>query len=76
MKKTLYMELQGMGKDLGFIANVILCHCRKPKTKLRNLKKLLDAGYDVRSAQFDMFSIVVNSEVRSLSWLDSITVYK
>lgn len=61
----------GIDADIRFVANVIFTSCSKPATKLKNLFKLLDAGCEVRSAQFDLFKIRVDGELHDINYLDN-----
>jgi hypothetical protein len=67
----LYREvLQGNhGRDVEFIANVILTSSSKPTTKLRNLLKRLAAGQEIRCGN-TIDTIRVNGEQVSLSILE------
>lgn len=56
----IYRELttSGHGRDVEFIANVILTSCAKPTTKLRNLRDMLSDGVEVRCGNvIDMIRI-------------------
>jgi len=55
---------------LGFTMNVIMVSCGKPKTKVKNLIKLVKDGHEVRHAQFQTYTIVVDNKAYDLSWLD------
>lgn len=62
-----YRDIQNLGivgrdHELEFVANVIFCHCQKPTTKLRNLKKLVEQGYEIRTCQFKLFEIRIDGE--------------
>jgi len=61
------------GSDSGvcFITNVIFNHCANVTKKLNNLIKILDAGFEVRPAQFDMFRIRVDGFVFGIDYLDN-----
>lgn len=59
----------GKDRDIMFLANVIMSQQSNPGKKLKNLKKWLDEGHDVRTAQFDLFSIVVDGKQVSISRL-------
>lgn len=54
-----------------YVANIILTACGKAGTKLANLLKLLRAGAEVRTAQFDMWVLLINGERYDYSALDT-----
>ena len=58
---------------LGFTFNVIMTSCAKPKRKVKNLIRLLEEGKEVRHAQFDISTIVVDGVGHDLSWLNDPT---
>ena len=60
MKAELYRELSQRDRGVSFLANVIVNGCAKPTTKLRNLKKLLDAGHEIQMQQFAMFQLTID----------------
>ena len=60
----------GHGRDVEFIANVIMTSATKPTTKMKNLIRRLASGDEIRTAN-DIFSIRINGKVHSLSSLDS-----
>ena len=67
-----HMELvrnYGKDRDVMFLANVIISQQSEPGRKLKNLKKWLDDGNEVKTAQFDLFSITVNGNLVSISRL-------
>ena len=59
-KQALYRELSQHDRGVSFLANVIVNGCSKPTTKLRNLKRLLDAGHSVQMQQFAMFYLTID----------------
>jgi hypothetical protein len=59
----LFREISELGgKDASFLANVILCHHRRPMKKLNGLAKLLRAGHRVQIAQFHLDVLVIDGE--------------
>lgn len=66
----LVAELNSAG--LGFTANVCVNFQRKPKTKLRNLVKLVRRGCDVYHAPFNIDQIVVDGRQFDISYLDAL----
>jgi hypothetical protein len=51
--QRLYRELYRVNSDVRWIAGVLM-DCSKPTTRLQGLKRLLEAGHDVRPWQFKM----------------------
>ncbi len=69
--QRLYSEIRtgNYGRDVNFIADVILTSASKPTTKLRNLLDKLSRGHDVRRGN-GIDRIRVNGNQCSLSSLD------
>jgi hypothetical protein len=67
----LVREIGTHGRDASFLANVIMCHHRKPVTKLKGLAKLLQTGHEVRTAPFDLSVLVIDGRVASWSDLEN-----
>ena len=61
----------GSDNDVSFIANVIFNHCANVTKKLNNLIKLIEKGFDVRTAR-DLFDIRVEGHVFNISYLDNL----
>jgi len=68
--QLLYRECQGLGRDVEFIANVIMTSAAKPTPKLRNLLARIRAGKEIRCGN-TIDTIRVNGEQISLSTLNS-----
>lgn len=52
--QKLYRDLENRGRDVSFIANVLLTGCGKPAKRMKALKDLLDAGNQITTASFTM----------------------
>jgi len=61
-KHDIMRIIQKAGRQASFVGNVILCHHRRPWTKLRGLAQLILDGHDVRAAQFDLDVLVVDGQ--------------
>jgi len=73
MRKTHTQIVQELeAKGFSFTVNVIQNGSGMPKTKIRNLHRLLDMGYHVRHAQFETSAIIVDGDFKWLSALDNI----
>jgi len=59
-KHDIMRIIQKAGREASFVGNVILCHHRRPWTKLRGLARLILDGHDVRAGQFDLDVLVVD----------------
>ena len=67
--------VQGFGPEASFVANVILTQHSKPAMKLRNALYLLNRGYELRTAQFSIDTLLVNGQqvpFSSLNDLDAV----
>jgi hypothetical protein len=62
-------ELEKAG--MSFTANVIMNGCGKPTKKMQTLVELIRAGHDVRHAQFDCYTVIINGADVTLGHLDS-----
>lgn len=60
------MEANG----LGFTANVIMNGCGKPTKKMSTILDLIADGADVRHAQFNCYTLLVDGNEISLGQLD------
>ena len=69
--QKIYAELQNgnYGRDVKFIANVILTSATKPTTKLRNLLQKVKRGHEVRCGN-EIDQIRVNGNIVTLASLD------
>jgi len=67
--QLLYRDCQELGRDVEFIANVILTSSAKPTTKLRNLLRRIAAGQEIRCGN-TIDTIRVNGEQVPLSTLN------
>jgi len=67
----LYREIldSNLGRDVEFIANVILTSAAKPTTKLRNLLARIRAGQEIRCGN-SIDTIRVNGEQVALATLN------
>jgi len=73
MRKTHTQIVQELeAKGFSFTVNVIQTGYGRPKTKIRNLHRLLDMGYDVRHVQFETCEIIVDGDFKWLGALDNI----
>ena len=54
------------GHEAAFVANVIATRHRNRARKLRGLLRLLEAGHDVRTRQFDSDTVIVDG--RRVAW--------
>ena len=61
-KHDIMRIIQDAERQASFVGNVILCHHRRPWTKLRGLARLILDGHDVRTAQFDLDVLVVDGQ--------------
>lgn len=57
-------------KDACFVANVIMTACGKAGTKLANLYAILCTGVSVRTAQFDMWTLIIDGKAYGYGALD------
>lgn len=69
---ALYNEASKYGQEASFIANVILTRMTRPTKKLQGLVNLLHSGIEVRTAQFDISTLVINGEKQTWQHLESI----
>ena len=67
-KMEAYAEADRLGA--GFVANVILNWHGRPFAKLIGLIALLRAGHEVRTAQFDLGTLVIDGERADWSALE------
>ena len=67
--QQLYRECDGLGRDVEFIANVILTSAAKPTTKLRNLLARIRAGQEIRCGNA-IYTLRVNGEQVAMSILN------
>lgn len=69
--KTQQTKIEAMKKleaaGLSFTANVIMTGCSKPTTTMNAILKLISLGHNVRQAQFDCYTMVVDGEALSFS---------
>lgn len=56
-------------RNIGFIANVIQCHCGNQAKKLHGLKNLVDNGYEVGNGN-TLFDIRIDSKQYDMSVLE------
>jgi hypothetical protein len=70
MKTKIALMKEMEAKGLSFTANVIMNGCAKPCTKMRTILKLIEAGADVRQAQFETCQVIVNGFAFWLGALD------
>lgn len=61
-------------KGLSFTANVIMNGCGKPTKKMTTILALLDAGHDVRQAQFETCAVIIDGAFTWLGALDEMVV--
>jgi len=58
--------------EIRFIGNVIMTSCSRPLHKLRNLKTLLDQGFQVTGAQFSTYEICIEGYRFDVAALDDL----
>lgn len=65
--------IQNFGSDASFVANVIMTQHSKPATKLYNVLSLLQRGWDVKTAQHSIDTLLIDGKVVPWSALDTLT---
>ena len=71
-KAEAYREAQEYGLQAAHVANVIVCWHRRPFARLIGLLALLRAGHEVRTAQFDLDTLVIDGERAEWSALERV----
>ena len=69
--KGLYMwGYNEPNSPVSHLTNIIQCQCGNKNLKMRGLFNLVQNGHEVRTAQFDLFSVYIDGEYFSIERLE------